>query len=127
MTVRKISSGSQFEADYAYSRAVVDGDWVFMSGVTGFDYTTMTISDDLVEQAEQCFDNIKTALAEAGSTLADVVRVRYLMTDGDDFSVCQPVFKKYFDTVRPAATLFVVGLLDPRMKLEIEVTAKVRR
>ncbi len=126
MTVRKISSGSQFEADYAYSRAVVDGDWVFMSGVTGFDYATMTISEDFTEQAEQCFVNLKTALAEAGALLSDVVRVRYLLVNGDDFPACQPIFKKHFDTVRPAATLFVVGLLDPRMKLEIEVTAKRR-
>ncbi len=127
MTVKKISSGSQFEADYAYSRAVVDGDWVFMSGVTGFDYATMTISDDIAEQAEQCFTNLKAALAEAGASLSDVVRVRYLMVNGVDFPACQPIIKKYFDAVRPAATMLVVGLLDPRMKVEIEVTAKMRR
>jgi enamine deaminase RidA (YjgF/YER057c/UK114 family) len=121
-----ISSGSTFEADIGYSRAVVDGDWVFVSGTTGFDYATMTISAGVVEQAEQCFRNIAAALAEAGATLADVVRVRYLLSDTADFPACWPVLKKHLGDVRPAATMMAVGLSDPRMRIEVEVTARKR-
>ena len=125
MTERRlISSGSTFEAEIGYSRAVVDGEWVFVSGTTGFDYAAMTISGDVVAQCEQCFANISAALAEAGATLADVVRVHYLLPDAADFAPCWPVLRKHFGAVRPAATMFSAGLADPRMKIEIEVTAR---
>lgn len=126
MSRRLISSGSTFEADIGYSRAVVDGDWVFVSGTTGFDYATMTISADVVEQAEQCFRNIAAALAEAGATLADVVRVHYLLPNAADFPATWPVLKKHLGDVRPAATMMAVGLSDPRMRIEVEVTARKR-
>jgi enamine deaminase RidA (YjgF/YER057c/UK114 family) len=118
-----ISSGSTFEAEIGYSRAVVQGDWVFVSGTTGFDYSTMTISDDLAEQAEQCLTNIESALAQAGSSMADVVRVTYVLPNGSEFKDCWPVLRKYFGSVRPAAMMISAGLADPRMKIEIEVTA----
>jgi enamine deaminase RidA (YjgF/YER057c/UK114 family) len=121
-----VSSGSTFEAEIGYSRAVVDGEWVFVSGTTGFDYATMTISDDVTEQAEQCFVNIAAALARAGASLADVVRVTYILPSAADFKPCWPVLKKYLGDVRPAATMFSAGLADPRMKIEIEVTARKR-
>lgn len=121
-----ISSGSTFENDIGYSRAVVDGDWMFVSGTTGFDYASMTISDNVAEQADQTFRNIIAAMAQAGFDLTDCVRVHYLMTNADDFKACWPVFKTYLGDVRPAATMFVAGLADPRMKIEIEVTAKRR-
>jgi enamine deaminase RidA (YjgF/YER057c/UK114 family) len=121
---RAILSGSFFEEQIGYSRAVVDGDWVHVSGTTGFDYTTMTISDDVVEQAEQCLRNIEAALAEAKCTFADVVRVRYLLPDREDFEPCWPVLRRCFGEVRPAATMFTCGLADPRMKIEIEVDAR---
>ena len=124
MSRQLISSGSSFEREVAYSRAVVDGDWVFVSGTTGFDYQTMTISDNVVEQAEQCFQNINAALIEAGCTLQDVVRVRYILPERADFEPCWGVFRRYFENVRPASTMFVAGLADPRMKIEIEVTAR---
>lgn len=124
MTRRLISSGSSFERDIAYSRAVVDGDWVFVSGTTGFDYATMTIEDDLPEQTEQCFKNIQAALRQANAELADVVRVTYVLPDPTRFSECWPVLRKYFGEVRPAATMISAGLTDPRMHIEIEVTAR---
>jgi enamine deaminase RidA (YjgF/YER057c/UK114 family) len=124
MARRLISSGSTFEAEVGYSRAVVDGDWVFVSGTTGFDYHTMTIADEVVEQAEQCFRNIERALSEAGSGLSDVVRVRYILPRVEDFEPCWPVLRKYLGAVRPAATMIEAGLSDPRMKIEIEVTAR---
>ena len=119
-----ISSGSTFERDMGYSRAVVDGEWVFVSGTTGFDYETMTITDNVVAQAEQCFRNIEKALAEAGSRCADIVRVRYILPRVDDFEPCWPVLRKYLGEIRPAATMMSAGLSDPRMKIEIEVTAR---
>ena len=118
-----ISSGSTFEADMAYSRAVVQGDWVFVSGTTGFDYSTMRIAEGVVEQAEQCLRNIAAALAQAGSSVQDVVRVTYMLPQADEFALCWPVLRKYFGDVRPAATMICVGLADPRMRIEIEVTA----
>ncbi len=121
-----ISSGSTFEASIGYSRAVVDGDWMFVSGTTGFDYATMKISDDVSEQADQSFRNIQAAMVEAGFSLADSVRVHYLLPDAADFEKCWPVLKKYLGDIRPAATMFVAGLADPRMKIEIEITAKKR-
>jgi enamine deaminase RidA (YjgF/YER057c/UK114 family) len=124
MTPRRlIGSGSAFERDIGYSRAVVVGDWVFVSGTTGFDYATMTIADDVVAQAAQCLRNVEAALAEAGCTLADVVRVRYLLPDAADFEPCWPLLRAAFGAARPAATMMAVGLADPRMKIEIEVTA----
>ena len=123
MNRRLISSGSTFEAEIGYSRAVVQGDWVFVSGTTGFDYATMTISDELEQQAEQCLKNIEAALVQAGSSLADVVRVTYVLPDGRDFPKCWPVLRKYFGEVRPAAMMIAAGLADPRMRIEIEVTA----
>jgi enamine deaminase RidA (YjgF/YER057c/UK114 family) len=119
-----ISSGSTFEQDIGYSRAVVDGDWVFVSGTTGFNYSTMTISDDLVEQTEQCFKNISTALGQAGTTLEGVVRVMYILADGAEFPKCWPVLRKYLGAIRPAATMIAAGLADPRIRIEIEVTAR---
>jgi len=119
-----ISSGSPLERDIGYSRAVVDGEWVFVSGTTGFDYRTMTISDDVVEQAEQCLRNIERALQEAGSTFADVVRVHYILPRVEDFPPCWPVLRRYFGDVRPAATMISAGLADARMKIEIAVTAR---
>jgi enamine deaminase RidA (YjgF/YER057c/UK114 family) len=119
-----ISSGSRFEADIGYSRAVVDGEWIFVSGTTGYDYRYMTLSDDVVVQARQALHNIEGALAQAGATLADVVRVHYLLTDRADFERCWPALRAAFGQVRPAATMMVVGLAEPEMKIEIEVTAR---
>lgn len=126
MTRKLISSGSRFEGEIGYSRAVADGDWVFVSGTTGYDYTTMTIADDVAAQAEQCFRNIAAALGQAGASLEDVVRVTYVLPDGQDFEKCWPVTRKYFGEVRPAAMMIEARLLDPKMKIEIEVTAKKR-
>ena len=126
MNRQLISSGSPFEQQIAYSRAVVAGDWVFVSGTTGFDYSTMTIADDVVAQARQCFKNIEAALQQAGSSLQDVVRVNYVLPNGADFEPCWPVLRQYFGEVRPAAMMVCAGLLDPRMKIEIEVTALKR-
>ena len=123
MARRLISSGSSFEAEIGYSRAVVQGDWVFVAGTTGFDYAAMTISDDVAAQAEQCLANIETALREAGAGWADVVRVTYMLPDAADFPACWPALRAVFGEVRPAATMIACGLADPRMKIEIEVTA----
>ncbi len=125
MKHKLISSGSEFEVQIGYSRAIVDGEYVFVSGTTGYDYTTMSISDNVVEQAEQCFKNINEALNEAGSNLDEVVRIRYIFPNKSDFEPCWPVFKKYLSKSRPAATMWVAGLFDENMKLEIEVTAKI--
>lgn len=125
MTRRVISTGSRFEAQIGYARAVVDGGLVYISGTTGFDYETMTLSDDVVEQAEQCFKTIGTILMEAGSSFEQIVRIRYMLPDREDFEPCWPVFKRYLDQVRPAATMLVAQLYDPRMKIEVEVTARV--
>ena len=121
-----ISSGSTFERDIGYSRAVVQGGWVFVSGTTGFDYQTMTIADGVDAQAEQCLKNIEVALTEAGASFADVVRVHYILPNAAEFPQCWPVLRKYFGDVRPAATMIAAGLADPRMRIEIEVTALKR-
>ena len=126
MTRQLISSGSQFEHDIGYSRAVVDGEWVFVSGTTGFDYATMTISDNLLAQTEQCLKNIQSALRQAGAEFADVVRVTYVLPDGARFPDCWPILRKYLGHVRPAAMMISAGLSDPRMQIEIEVTARRR-
>ena len=127
MTRTLISSGSTFEADIGYSRAVVQGDWVFVSGTTGFDYAAMTIVDDVVAQTEQCLKNIDAALQQAGATMADVVRVTYVLPTAADFPACWPVLHRYFGAIRPAAMMISAGLADPRMKIEIEVTALKQR
>lgn len=124
---RAILSGSTFEEQIGYARAVVDGDRVHVSGTTGFDYATMTISDDVVEQAGQCLRNIEVALTEADCTFADVVRVRYLLPDRDDFEPCWPLLRRAFGEARPAATMLMCDLYDPRMKIEIEVYARRSR
>ena len=124
---RLISSGSTFEAEAGYSRAVVDGEWVFVAGTTGFDYAAMTIVEDPAEQARQAFRNITAALTEAGASLADIVRVRYFVPDIADWPPIVPVLGEVFGTIRPAATALVCGLVDPRMKIEIEVTARRRQ
>ena len=126
MARRLIGSGSSFERDIGFSRAVVDGEWVFVSGTTGFDYASMTISPDVAEQAEQCFRNIAAALAEADASLADVVRVHYIVPHSADFERCWPVLRKHFGEIRPAATMFCAPLVDPRIRIEIEVTARRR-
>ncbi len=126
MTRRLISSGSKYEQDVGYSRAVIDGEWIFVSGTTGFDYDTMTISDNLLDQTEQCLKNIQSALRRAGADFSDVVRVNYILPKGERFSDCWPVLRKYFGASRPAMTMISAGLLDPRMQIEIEVTARMR-
>jgi len=119
-----ISSGSAFEKVAGYSRAVVDGDWIFVSGTTGFDYAKMSISDDVIEQTHQTFRNIEAALKQAGSSLKDVVRARYIIVNPADWEKVAPVFGQYFGDVRPASTAIICGLVDAKMKIEIEVTAK---
>ena len=126
MTRRLISSGSKFEQDIGYSRAVVDGEWIFVSGTTGFDYEAMSISESLLDQTEQAFKNIRAALRQAGADLADVVRVTYMLPDAARFPECWPILRRYFGAIRPAATMICVGLVDPRMQIEIEVTARAR-
>lgn len=127
VTRRSISSGSRFEAEIGYSRAVIDGDWIFVSGTTGFDYATMTIASDPAEQTAQCLANIRATLRAADADLGDVVRVRYVLPDAADFPPCWPLLREAFAEARPAATMICAGLLDPRMKIEIEVTARRRR
>jgi enamine deaminase RidA (YjgF/YER057c/UK114 family) len=124
MPRKLISSGSRFEAEVGYSRAVVDGDFVFVSGCTGYDYATMTISDDVIAQCEQTFRNIEAALAQANAKLADVVRAQFILPNRADWAPCWPIIRKYFGDVRPASTMIVAGLADERMKIEIEVTAR---
>jgi enamine deaminase RidA (YjgF/YER057c/UK114 family) len=123
---RLISSGSPFEREIGYSRAVVDGEWIFVSGTTGFDYRTMAISEDVAEQAEQCMRNIGAALREAGAEFADIVRVRYILPRVEDFQPCWPVLRRFLGDARPAATMIAAGLIDPRVKIEIEATARKR-
>ena len=125
MTSRRwISSGSRYEQEVGYARAVVDGDWILVSGTTGFDYRTMTIAADIVAQTRQCLANIAAALAEAGASLDDVVRVTYILPDAAEFEACWPLLREAFGRARPAATMLSAGLLDPRMRIEIEVTAR---
>ncbi|WP_341705532.1 RidA family protein [Ferrovibrio sp.] len=109
-----------------YSRAVVDGDWVHVSGTTGYDYASMTIAEDVVAQTEQTFRNIAAALQQAGCSLDDVVRVHYYLTEPAWFERIAPVCGRHFATARPAATALVCRLIDPKMKIEIEVTARRR-
>jgi enamine deaminase RidA (YjgF/YER057c/UK114 family) len=123
---RLISSGSTLEDLIGFSRAVVDGAWVHVSGCSGYDYATMTMAEGVIAQAEQALANVGAALTEAGASFADVVRVRYLLPDAADFEACWPVLRRYFGEVRPAATMTACGLLDPAMLIEIEVTAHLR-
>jgi len=124
MTRKLIGSGSTFEEQIGYSRAVVVDGWVFVSGTTGYNYSTMSISDNMLEQTEQCLKNIEDALQKAGACLKDVVRVTYVVPNRDDFEQCWPVLRKHFGETRPAAMMISAGLLDPHMKIEIEVTAR---
>ena len=126
MTRRQISSGSKFETEIGYSRAIVDGDWMWVSGTTGFNYDAMTISEDVVEQADQTFRNIRAAMKQGGFSLEDVVSVTYIFPRAEDFEPCWPVLRKYLGEVRPAATAIIAQLIDPRMKIEIQVTGKKR-
>jgi reactive intermediate/imine deaminase len=123
MSRKLISSGSPFEDVMGYSRAVVQGDWVFVSGTTGFNYENMTIADDVESQTEQCFKNIKAVLEQAGSSLDKIVRVTYILPTASDFNSILPVLKKYLGNVKPAATVFSAALIDEKMKIEIQVTA----
>lgn len=122
--VRRISSGSPFESRIGYSRAVVDGDMVYVSGTTGYDYATMTMPEDAAAQARNALATIGKALEEAGSSLRDVVRVRYYITDMAHYDALVAVAGATFGDIRPAATMVVCGLTTPEMKLEIEVTAR---
>ncbi len=123
MQKQLINSGSIFEKEVAFSRAVVVNNMVFVSGCTGYDYKTMQISDDVAEQTEQTFKNIIWALEQAGSSLKDVVRVQYLVPNPDDFEKCWPVIKKYFGEILPACTASCPALISKTIKIEIEVTA----
>ncbi len=123
MTKKLISSGSTFETEIGYSRAVIQDNWVFVSGTTGYNYKKMTISDDIVEQTEQCFVNIKATLQEAQATLSDIVRITYILPNASDFKKCWPILNKHLKDVKPAATMFSAGLADEKMKIEIQVTA----
>ena len=124
MTRRLICSGSTNEREIGYSRAVVDGEWIFVSGTTGFDYERMTIADDIVEQTEQCLRNIEAALGQAGASLRDIVRVTYIVPRAEEFKDCWPALRRVLGEIRPAATMISAGLADPRMRIEIEVTAR---
>lgn len=123
MARKLISSGSPFENEMGYSRAVVQGDWVFVSGTTGFDYETMKIEEDVASQTDQCFKNIKAVLEQAGSSLENIVRITYILPNASDFNATLPVLKKYLGDIKPAATVLCAGLVDEKMKIEIQVTA----
>lgn len=122
MSKKLISSGSPFEEKIGYSRAVVQDNWIFVSGTTGYNYKDMTISDDVAEQTRQCLENIKSVLEEAGAGLEDVVRITYIYPEATDFEKCWPVLSKYLGKIKPAATMISAGLLDQKMKVEIQVT-----
>ncbi len=124
MSRQLISTGSTFEHEVAYSRAVVDGEWVFVSGTTGYNYADMTIAPDVRSQCEQALKNVVAALAQAEASLSDVVRVTYILPNAGDFKSCWPVLRAYFGEIRPAATMISAGLVDSKMLIEIEVTAK---
>lgn len=120
---RLISTGSPFEAEFGYSRALVAGDWCFVSGVTGYDYEAMRLADGAAAQAEACFATIGSVLDEAGFAMADIVRVQYTLTDRALIPEVQPVLRRYLGDIRPAATMVIAGLIQPEMSIEIEVTA----
>lgn len=125
MTRKLISSGSPFEAQIGYSRAVAQDGWVFVSGTTGYDYATMSMPEAVADQCRNALATIEKALGEAGASMADVVRVRYILPDGDDFERCFPVLQEVFGAVRPAATMIIARLMNPEMKIEVEVTARL--
>jgi enamine deaminase RidA (YjgF/YER057c/UK114 family) len=127
MPRNRISSGSRFEDEIGYSRAVIDGDWIFVSGTTGYDYATMTIAPGVVEQCDQAFRNIAQALHQAHGRMDDIVRATFILPDRADWPPCWPVVKKWLGRARPAATMMVAGLQAPDMRIEIEVTARLRR
>jgi enamine deaminase RidA (YjgF/YER057c/UK114 family) len=126
MARKLVSSGSKFEEQIGYSRAVVDGEWMFLSGTTGFDYKANTIADDVVRQAEQCFFNIKAAMEQVSFPLADAVRVHYILTNAGEFERFWPVLQNHLGQIRPAITMWEAKLSDPRMNIEIEITARKR-
>lgn len=121
--MRRISTGSPFEAVMGYSRAIVKGPWCFVSGVTGYDYATMTMPEDVAAQAQNCFATIARVLDEAGFSMGDIVRVQYTLTDAGLVDAVVPVLGAHLGEVRPAATMVIAGLIKPEMKIEIEVTA----
>ena len=123
--VRHISSGSSFEVKFGYSRAVIDGDMVYVSGTTGYDYKTMTLPEGLKAQTENTLENLSRALGDAGCSLSDVLRVRYILPDISDLEAIAPLLADAFAKARPAATMIVAGLIDKQMKIEIEVTARM--
>ncbi len=127
MDIKHISSGSSYEQKIGYSRAVICDGWVFVSGTTGYDYDCMSISEDVVEQTRQCLNNIEQALSEAGCSFNNVVRVRYIYPNKADFEQCWPLLRAVFKVAKPAATMIEAGLLDEKMKVEIEVTARLAR
>ena len=120
---RLISTGSPFEATMGYSRAVVQGDWCFVSGVTGYDYTSMMMPEDIVAQARNCFETIQAVLTEASFMMADIARVQYTVGDAAFVDELTPVLGEYLGGIRPAATMVIAGMIKPEMKIEIEVTA----
>lgn len=127
MSRRLISTGSPFEKTAGYSRAVVDGEFVFISGTTGYDYATMTMPEDVAAQARNCFKTVAGVLKDAGFAMADIVRATYYITDAKDADAVFAVCGEHLGEIRPAATLLVVAaLLKPEMKIEIEITAKRR-
>lgn len=125
MTRRNISTGSPFEAKIGYSRAVVCDGWVFVAGTTGYDYATMTMPEGIEDQCRNTLQTIEKALKEAGASLVDVVRVRYIVPDPKDWPACWPITAEAFAQARPAATMIAAALQEPAMKIEIEVTARV--
>ncbi|MGX9962541.1 RidA family protein [Roseomonas sp. F4] len=127
MARTRFSSGSRFEEEIGYSRAVIDGDWIFVSGTTGYDYATMTIAPGVVEQCEQTFRNIEAALRQAGGRIDDIVRATFILPDRADWPPCWPVVKKWLGRTKPASTMMMAGLQGPEMRIEIEVTARLRR
>lgn len=120
---RLITTGSPFEKTMGYSRAVVQGDWCFVSGVTGYDYTTMEMPDDVAAQAENCFQTIKSVVTDAGFAMTDIARVQYTVTDRALVPDLGPVLERHLGEIRPAATMIIAGLIEPKMLIEIEVTA----
>jgi enamine deaminase RidA (YjgF/YER057c/UK114 family) len=127
MTRRLISSGSRFESEIGYSRAVVDGDWVFVSGTTGYDYASMQLAEGIEAQAEQCLRNIEAALAQAGAGMQEIVRVTYIVPEASEFPRLWPILRRWFGDIRPASTMLSAGLIDPAIRVEIEVTARRRQ
>ena len=123
--VTRISTGSPFEATFGYSRAVRDGEFVHVSGTTGYDYATMTMPEAAVEQARNALGTIEKALDDAGSSIRDVVRVRYYLVDMSVYDAVVAAAGEAFGDIRPAATMLLVGMIEDKMKVEIEVTARI--